>query len=67
MRRLRLGDIDVPGLERSEPQMVDPDFDTEIEREFADILDREIASADSIRLASVRCLPQPGWGLGAGG
>lgn len=41
-------DIDVPELEHQEPQTVDPDYDIEIEREFADIIDRNEPSADSL-------------------
>jgi hypothetical protein len=63
-----MGDIDVPGLPDDEPQMVAPDFDSEIEREFAGILDPEIASADThAPLASVTDHDDPSRGSAAWG
>ena len=38
--------FDVPELEQDEPQPADLDYDTEIEREFADIIDRREPDAD---------------------
>lgn len=35
-----VADIDVPVLDHDEPQLFDPDYETEIEREFADIVER---------------------------
>ena len=35
-----VADIDVPELHHDEPQPIDPDYETEIEREFADIVER---------------------------
>lgn len=60
--------IDVPDLPDDEPKTVDPDFVSDIERDFADILDPEIASvASRPPLASVSGLgaepmAEPGWG-----
>ncbi|MEM5472669.1 SPOR domain-containing protein [Hoeflea sp. AS60] len=39
-------DIDVPELEHDDPQLVDPDYDTEIEREFADIVEQNEQNLD---------------------
>jgi hypothetical protein len=57
-------DIDVPELEHPEPQAVDPDYDTEIEREFADIIDRNEPIADSLPVDSGGAVfaAAEGWG-----
>lgn len=39
-------DIDVPELVHDEPQPFEPDYETEIEREFADIIDRNEPGLD---------------------
>lgn len=39
-------DIDVPELVHDEPQPFEPDYETEIEREFADIIDRNETGLD---------------------
>jgi hypothetical protein len=39
-------EIDVPELAHDEPQPFEPDYETEIEREFADIIDRDEPGAD---------------------
>lgn len=39
-------DIDVPELVHDEPQQFEPDYETEIEREFADIIDRNEPGLD---------------------
>ena len=41
-----VGDIDVPELVREEPQPYEPDYDTEIEREFAEIIERNEPNSD---------------------
>lgn len=41
-----VADIDVPVLHHDDPLPLDPDYDTEIEREFADIAERSDAHSD---------------------
>lgn len=41
-----VADIDVPELEQYDPQPLDPDYDTEIEREFAGIVERNEPNPD---------------------
>ncbi|WP_394689273.1 SPOR domain-containing protein [Hoeflea sp.] len=66
-----VGDIDVPDLPDNQPQMVVRDFDNDIEREFAEILDPEIVPADERPLrASVgglgaATMAEPDWGQDA--
>jgi hypothetical protein len=63
-----VADIDVPDLPDDQPQVVVRDFDNDIEREFAEILDPEIMPADERpRLASVgglgaAAMAEPDWG-----
>ena len=42
-----VADIDVPELEHDEPQAAEPDYDTEIEREFAGIVDASDTGSDA--------------------
>lgn len=41
-----VADIDVPEIAQDEPQPVDPDYDTDIEREFAGIIDASDSGSD---------------------
>ncbi|EDQ33337.1 Sporulation related domain protein [Hoeflea phototrophica DFL-43] len=60
--------IDVPDLPDDEPQSVDPDFESEIERDFADILEPEIAPVASrsnqaaVGGVGAESMVEPGWG-----
>lgn len=62
-----VADIDVPELEQDEPQPIDPDYDSEIEREFADIVDRSDTHADEAAAAGVGAsfAAAEGWNRGA--
>lgn len=66
-----VSEIDVPELESYEPQTIDPDFDNDLEREFADIIDQNepddvwragIAGAGAATAASVRDWTRPDTG-----
>ncbi|WP_417415630.1 SPOR domain-containing protein [Hoeflea sp.] len=56
-------DIDVPELPVEEPQAFAPDYDTEIEREFADIIDRSEPGLDERPTDGVSATfgPAEGW------
>ncbi|MCY0147085.1 SPOR domain-containing protein [Hoeflea sp. G2-23] len=47
-----VADFDVPELAHDEPVAMDPDFDNEIDREFADIIDRDTPDSE-VAAASV--------------
>ena len=55
-----VADIDVPELVHDEPQPVEPDYDTDIEREFAEIVDS--SDADSGAAVSASFASTEAWG-----
>ncbi|MBU4530716.1 MAG: SPOR domain-containing protein [Hoeflea sp.] len=55
-----VADIDVPELVHDDPQPVEPDYDTDIEREFADIVD--VSDAGSGAAVSASFASTEAWG-----
>ena len=58
-----VSEIDVPDMAHDEPQPVDPDYDTEIEREFADIIEASEAAPETV--ASPAYAVPEDWSRGA--
>ena len=61
-----VADIDVPVLHHDDPQSIDPDYDTDIEREFAGIAERSDTHSDdrSIEGAGATLAAADGWSRG---
>ncbi|MGJ8570909.1 MAG: SPOR domain-containing protein [Hoeflea sp.] len=62
-----VADIDVPVLHHDDPVLVEPDYDTEIEREFADISERSDTHSDDGTTGGigVTLAAAEGWNRGA--
>ncbi|MCY0095223.1 SPOR domain-containing protein [Hoeflea ulvae] len=62
-----VNEIDVPELFHDEPQTIDPDYDSEIERDFADIVDRHEPESEAVAAPSATGAfgSAEGWNRGA--